>query len=169
MGYKIPKNDDNKIIIWKEDELVLLKNLLDEIIPASPDGRLPGAGALGIVDFLKQQVKKISSLDKLFSQGLAKGTALLKMRSGNKKLEELPAKERIRLVKELEKSEPDFFAALIRNTYMGYYTNPTVPPYFGLSDKPPQPNGYEMLPDDPKELDKLIEPVRKRGKCFREC
>ena len=57
MGYKIPKNDDNKIIIWKEDELVLLKNLLDEIIPASPDGRLPGAGALGIVDFLKQQVK----------------------------------------------------------------------------------------------------------------
>ena len=37
---------------WNDFEVGLLASLLDEIIPPSPDKRIPGAGALGVADFV---------------------------------------------------------------------------------------------------------------------
>ena len=77
--------------------------------------------------------------------------------------------DRLALAKILERREPDFFAALTRYIYMGYYTDPTVPSHFGLSAKPPHPYGYEVPDESPEELTALVEPVKKRGRCYQKC
>ena len=57
----------------------------------------------------------------------------------------------------------------LKHTYMGYYSEPSVRPYFGVSSNPPHPNGYEVPEEEPNLLESLVEPVKKRGICYRKC
>ena len=57
----------------------------------------------------------------------------------------------------------------LKHTYMGYYTEPSVRPYFGVSSNQPHPNGYEVPEEEPSFLECLVEPVKKRGICYRKC
>ncbi len=50
---------------------------------------------------------------------------------------------------------------------MGYYSRADIRPHFGLSDRPTQPEGYELPEDDPDELADMLAPVRARGRCYR--
>jgi len=54
------------------------------------------------------------------------------------------------VVEQLEQHEPAFFVALIRHTYMGYYSDARVRPLFGLSAEPTQSGGYAVPADDPQ-------------------
>ncbi len=156
-------------ITWNADEKALLNGLLDEIIPASDDGRIPsaGSGSLGVEDFIANKAREVPGLADLLKRGLRTAQALLEPKGDT--FEALPPADRLALAKILERREPDFFTALTRYTYMGYYTDPTVPPHFGLSAKPPHPYGYEVPDESPEELTALVEPVKKRGRCYQKC
>ncbi len=150
---------------WNEAERRLLNGLLDEIVPASADGRVPAAGTLGVVDFLASKAADDPALAALLRTVLKRAAALAESRGAS--FEALDAAGRIAVVEALERAEPDAFTALLQSAYMGYYSRPDVRPHFGLSDRPTQPDGYELPDDDPDELADLLAPVRARGRCYR--
>ena len=151
--------------IWSEAEARLLNDLLDEIVPASADRRVPAAGALGVAAFLAEKAagnpELLASLRSLLARAEARAD------SRGARLEGLDRDERVAVVEALEREMPEAFAALIRHTYMGYYSRADVRPHFGLSGRPTQPEGYELPEDDPDELADMLAPVRARGRCYR--
>ena len=150
---------------WSEAEGRLLRALLDDIVPASADGRVPAAGALGVADYITRKAADDPALAALFRDGLAHAARLAEARGAA--FEALDAAGRIGVVAALEREAPDAFTALLRHTYMGYYSRADVRPHFGLSDRPTQPEGYELPEDDPDELADMLAPVRARGRCYR--
>lgn len=135
----------------------LLHAILDELIPESTDGRMPAAGALGVADFICERVEADDELWKLFSDGLAKATSFI---DPNGKVDAA-------LVGKLETDEPGFFEALLRLTYMGYYSRGDIRALLGLSPKPVHPDGYDVPEQDLGEIETLTAPVRQRGRCYR--
>ena len=150
---------------WSEDQGHLLTRLLDEIVPASADGRVPAAGALGIADFLVSKASADPALAASLREVLSHAAALAEARGAN--FDDLDAAGRNAVVEALEREAPDAFTALLWHTYMGYYSRADVRPHFGLSDRPTQPEGYELPEDDPDELADMLAPVRARGRCYR--
>ena len=150
---------------WNEAERCLLNGLLDEIVPANVDGRVPAAGTLGVVDFLASKAADDPALAALLRTILTRAAALVESRGAS--FCALDAAARIAVVEALERAEADAFTALLRHTYMGYYSRPDVRPHFGLSDRPTQPDGYVLAEDDPDELEAMLTPVRGRGRCYR--
>ena len=150
---------------WSEDQGHLLSGLLDVIVPASADGRVPAAGALGIADFLVSKASADPALAVSLREVLAHAAALAEARGAN--FDDLDAAGRVAVVEALEREAADAFTALLWHTYMGYYSRADVRPHFGLSDRPTQPEGYELPEDDPDELADMLAPVRARGRCYR--
>ena len=150
---------------WTEAEGRLLAALLDELVPASADGRIPAAGALGVADFLARKALADPALAVLLRQGLARAAALAEARGAG--FDALDAAARVAVVEALEREAPDAFAALLRHTYMGCYSRADLRPLFGLSARPTQPEGYAVPEDDPDEVAELLAPVRERGRCYR--
>ena len=152
--------------IWSESHKALLNRILDEIIPASDDYRIPSGGSLGVAEYLEARAKETPELEEQFQRGLDRVAALAERKGGV--FEDLSSDERQQLVADLQTLEPDFFCALLRHTYMGYYTEPSVPPLFGLTDKAPHPDGYDVPDEDVEKLERLVDPVKARGRCYRE-
>ncbi len=150
---------------WSEDQGHLLSGLLDEIVPASADGRIPAAGALGIADFLVSKASADPALAASLREVLSHAAALADARGAS--FDDLDAAGRVAVVEALEREASDAFTALLWHTYMGYYSRADVRPHFGLSDRPTQPEGYELPEDDPDELADMLAPVRARGRCYR--
>ena len=137
----------------------LLDALLDQIIPASDDGRIPAAGALGVADFIGDKIAADVELGSLFQHGLA-NAAMLVSANGHRVEPDV--------VRQLEQDAADFFAALIRLTYMGYYSRGDIRALLGLSPKPVHPDGYDVPEQDLDEIEMLTASVRQRGQCYRE-
>ena len=150
---------------WSEDQGQLLTGLLDEIVPASADGQVPAAGALGIADFLVSKASADPALAVSLREVLSHAAALAEARGAN--FDDLDAAGRMAVVEALEQEAADAFTALLWHTYMGYYSRADIRPHFGLSDRPTQPEGYELPEDDPDELADMLAPVRARGRCYR--
>ena len=150
---------------WSEAERRLASAVLDRIVPASTDGRVPAAGALGVADFLADRASADPPLAALFRQVLAQAAALAEACGVH--FDALDAAERDAIVETLEREAPDAFAALVRHVYMGYYSRADVRPLFGLSAAPTQPQGYEVPSDDPGEIAALLAPVRALGRRYR--
>lgn len=152
---------------WNERERAFLDQILGQIIPASEDGKIPSAGSLGVAEFLAKKIQTEPELGQLFQQGML--FIVEQIKTVGKDFSSMNNEDWHAVVKKLEEQESEFFQALLRHTYMGYYSDAVVRPHFGLSANPPHPNGYEVPLDDPKELAALVHPVKKRGPCFREC
>ena len=150
---------------WNEAESHLLSALLDEIVPASADGRVPAAGALGVAEFLARRAVDDPELTALLRGVLSLAASLATARGAS--FNDLDTAGRIAVVEALEREAPDAFTALLWHTYMGYYSRADVRPHFGLSDRPTQPEGYELPDDDPDELAEMLAPVRARGRRYR--
>ena len=135
----------------------LLRSLLDELIPESTDGLMPAAGALGVANFICDRVEADAELELLFRDGLAKAASLADTGGGVDAA----------VVGNLEKDEPAFFEALLRQTYMGYYSRGDIRALLGLSPKPVHPDGYDVPEQDLDEIETLSAPVRRRGRCYR--
>ena len=129
----------------------LLDLLLDTLIPPSDDGRMPGAGALGLAAAVRERAP-----DDELSAGLA---ALEGARFGA-----LNGTERVALLRELETSRPAFIPAVYHPTCALYYQHPEVQAGLGMRPGPPHPKGYDL---EPGNLDAL-ERVRARGRLYRE-
>jgi len=139
-----------------------LAAVLDAIVPPSADGRLPGAGALGLASFIEARVIEHPDLRPAVEQGLATLAALARER-GADGFAALPADARAGLLNELGTREPAFLPGLIFQTYVGYYQHPRVLEGLGVEGRPPFPEGYALEPFDPE----LLEPVRRRDPLYR--
>jgi hypothetical protein len=134
-----------------------LAHVLDELVPPSDDGRMPGAGALGLAGWVEEAARGQSELARFLARTLA---AL-----GSRGFAALERAPRLELLNEMARAEPEPFRALLAFVYRGYYHQPRVVEALGLEPRPPFPKGYEVPPSDPA----LLDPVRRRAPFFRAC
>jgi hypothetical protein len=131
----------------------LLDAILDTLIPASADGRMPGAGSLGFADTIREQTQ---AAGEMLAAGLAAAEA-----AGFAKLD---PEARVTVLRELEKTQPGFVPTLYMLTCIAYYQHPSVLVGLGLEPRPPHPKGYELEPGNLTALER----VRARGKLWRD-
>jgi hypothetical protein len=147
--------------VFTEAQRELLAAALNRIIP--PEGPLPGAGDLGLVDFVESVVGRDTRLRRLFHDGMAQVQIAAAHREG-KEFSQLSAAAQDATLQEVEASLPEFFEALVRQTYNGYYTSPRIFQLIGYSPPNPQPKGYQ-----PELLDeRLLEKQRQRAPFWRQ-
>ena len=147
-----------------DGQLPLVNSMLERIVP--PDeggGKMPGAGELGVADFVDRVVGESAELKRLFTRGLAQ-IEIASQTQHSKDFVDLSSQQKDTVLKNVETQEPEFFRALVRQTYNGYYTNARVIELLGLEGRPPQPRGYELEQGDFS----LIENVKKRGQAYRD-
>jgi Gluconate 2-dehydrogenase subunit 3 len=136
----------------------LLASLLDVILPASPDGRLPGAAALDLAAHVVRTVQQTAMLRPLVEYGLSTIEELARTRSPAG-FTALSASERTALLEEFARTDQFFLPAFLYLAYSGYYGHPTVVAALGLEPRAPHPKGHRMEEDDLS----LLDPVRRRG------
>ena len=156
-------SEDTSDPVFSPDEERTLSSVLDEIIPPRSDGRLPGAGELGLARYIEHAVQQTPELGPAIAQGLA---ALddLAGRRGARGFTALPGQDKLEVLNEIARTKPGFLPGLIFHTYAGYYQNGRVVEALGLEPRPPHPEGYEMEPSDLT----LLDGVRQRRKLYRE-
>ena len=137
-----------------------LESVLDEIIPPSGDGRLPGAGEAGLVRYIEQHAPELRPT---IAQGLSALDELAAGR-GARGFEALSREDKLELLNELATAQPAFLPGLMLQTYVGYYQNDRVLEGLGLEPRPPYPDGYKMEPTDLG----LLDGVRRREKLYRD-
>lgn len=135
-----------------------LRAALSRIIPASES--LPSAGDL-IPDAVEESVARAPTLRRTFIDGLTwlEITAWI---GGDRAFANLRPDEQDGLLQRAETESPVFFELLVRQTYQGYYTHPTIVASLGLPASP-QPVGYSLPPFDAS----LLDAVRARGPVWR--
>jgi hypothetical protein len=149
---------------FSDDEERTLTSVLDEVIPPSDDGRLPGAGELGLARHVEQMLDQTPALRPLIVQGISGLDELARSR-GSQSFAALSKPDRVQVLNELGPKQPAFLPTLLLYTYGGYYQNGRVVEALGLEARPPFPEGYEVEPNDLTLLDE----VRQRPKMYREC
>ena len=137
------------------DEERLLVRLLDVIVPPSGDGRLPGAGQLGLVEHIARTVRETPMLRPVVEYGMsALGELAAKRGDGDVRA----------VLEEFAAGDQFFMPAFLFLVYSTYYQNPRVLAALGLEARPPHPKGHEMEPIDLT----LLDPVRRRDGLFRK-
>lgn len=144
---------------FSEDEMHMLASVLDEIIPPSTDGRLPGAGQLGLARYIDEAMQKTPELRSMIAQGLSDLDTLARSRKTTD-FAALAKEDKLQLL-----NEQGFVLPLAFQTYTAYYQHPQVVEALGLEARPPHPKGYQMEPNDLT----LLDGVRRRSKMYREC
>jgi len=142
----------------------LLAAVLDELIPPRPDGRLPGAGALGLGAVVEHAAAGAPEIGPVLTAGFAALESLAR-RSDPKGFTSLSPNARVETLRELEKAEPMFIPTLLTLACVGYYSDQRVITVIKGEARPPHPLGYELEADDLSMLDR----VRARGRLYREC
>jgi len=148
---------------FPEQHVRTLDRVLDEIIPPSEDGRLPGAGEIGLVQHIEAALRPMPELRVMIEQSLAALDDLARQRH-DRPFAALAKAERAALVKELESTHHALPPILTMYVYTGYYMHPRVLETLGLEARPPHPKGFDMPPNDLS----LLDPVRARGKRYRD-
>jgi len=144
-------------------QLRALAVVLDDIIPPRADG-LPGAGGVGVAAYVDEVLNALPELKAMVAQGLDALDGLARAR-GAVSVADLPAAEQTALVNQLACSDNALPPIVMLHAFAGYYQQPRVIEALGLPVRPPHPQGYEMAPVDLS----LLDPVRARGRCYREC
>lgn len=142
----------------------LLAAVLDELIPSRPDGRLPGAGTLGVGAVVEHAAAGTPELGQVLTAGFA-ALEELAQRSDPKGFGALSRGARIEMLRDLEKAEPMFIPTLMTLACAGYYSDERVLAVINGDARAPHPLGYEIEADDFS----LLDSVRARGKLYREC
>ncbi|MCH9853758.1 MAG: hypothetical protein K0U45_09695 [Alphaproteobacteria bacterium] len=131
----------------------LLDDILDALIPANKAQNIPSAAALGgVKDFILKHAENNQDFEKQLTHILTN----------------IEADALVDSLKKMETSFHQEFQALLRLTYMGYYSRPEIRVLFGLSNKPTQPDGYDV-PSDEALLANLTASVVARGACYLKC
>jgi hypothetical protein len=133
-----------------------LAAVLDEIVPPRADGRLPGAGSLGLAGAVEASLARAAgavaalaeALDSLAARGFGA----------------LATGERLAALRAFEAEHAGFLPGLVFPTYAAYYRDPRVYAALGLEPRPPHPKGHALEPGDLRSLDA----VRARGKIYRD-
>ena len=141
--------------MWSEKEKKILSEILDELIPANPDKKIPSAGQLGVASFIFEEASKTPKLQDEIKLALKFVISKADMVSPY-------------LVREIELIHPNAFGSLITETYKGYYSRPDIRKKLDLSEKPVHPFGYEVKSESNEYLKELTENVRARGTVYRD-
>jgi hypothetical protein len=149
---------------FSDDERRALASVLDQIIPESRDGTLPGAGQIGLAAYIEETQRKTPELRPAIDEGLTALGEILGAR-GAARLEDLDGAQRLEVMNELVAKAPAFVPGLVFHTYVAYYQHARVVEALGLEPRPPHPLGYALESGDLS----LLDAVRRRGPIFREC
>ena len=141
-------------------EIATLSAVLDTLIPPSRERGLPGAGALGLAQHLRDAVPELSAL---VDPALAELDARAR-ESDAAGFAALTLEARHAALCELSERQPALLPGLLFQTYRAYYSHPTVLSALGVPPRPPHPEGYEIGADDLS----LLENVRSRRKLYRD-
>ena len=133
--------------------------VLDRLIPSQ--GEMPGAGEAGTADYLDGIAAGSAGIARLFSAGL-QDIEIAAAQQGSE-FKELRSDQQDEVLREVETDSPQFFDLLVRHTYNGYYSNPTVVELLGLDPRPPQPRGNRVERGDLSSLQVVAE----RGQAYR--
>ena len=136
------------------DRRELLAAVLDVLIPA--DAGFPPAGAIA----LEHVLSAVASGE---SEALL-GRALRAIAEATADFSALGADEREGLLREIERTHPDAFDALVRHTYAGYYSHPEIVTRLGLTPGPLHPRGHRIKDAELPDLTRVMS----RGPLFRQ-
>lgn len=139
----------------------LANQVLDSLVPGRDD--LPGAGAIGVTDYLDRAGGGSLPLRRTLTDLLAaiETTSLSKF-TGT--FSDLNGDQRTAVLQQVEADHGPLFTELLRRTYAGYYSDPVVLSALGIDARPPQPRGYTLTPFDPA----VLEGVRNRDRIYRD-
>lgn len=140
---------------WTKAQTNLLNAILDQLIPSNPEKYIPGAGELGVSDFLAECAAK--------NESFRDSVDTLLRRANELAGEVTPA-----FVRQLETELPAAFTALLTETYKGYYSRPDMRAKVGVGAHPVHPEGYDVARETPQLMDELTASVRMRGPIFRD-
>ncbi|HJQ82776.1 MAG TPA: gluconate 2-dehydrogenase subunit 3 family protein [Candidatus Binatia bacterium] len=148
------------------EEAALVDGLLDVVVPASGDGRLPAAGTLGLAAAIAERIARTPMLRPVVEYGLGALADRATQRNPGG-WAALTADDRSALVREFAASDDFFMPAFLFLAYASYYRHPRVVTTLGREPRPPHPEGYAMDEDDWSEASALLAPVRRRRKLYR--
>ncbi len=150
--------------LFTPPETIALAAVLDSIIPPSLDGRMPGAGEIGLVARIEADFASNDELANVVRVGLAALDAAAR-EQGAASFPALEPPARAAAVRLQHETDPSLVSTLLFSTLIGYYEHPQVLVALGQEPRPPFPAGYAMAPFDPA----LLEPVLQRsGKLYRD-
>lgn len=133
----------------------LLGSILDQLVPGSRERNIPGAGEIGVADYLARVAARRPGFDAAVKRLLARASELADGIDPD-------------AICQLERTMPIEFAELLTETYKGYYSRPDMRAKVGVGAHPVHPSGYEVDQESAEFLDSLIEPVRARGPFYRD-
>jgi len=149
---------------FSADELRTLAAALDEIIPPSADGKLPGAGFLAGGTRFASVIRLMPGLDLALVGGLTALNEHARQRGGEG-FAALAGVDRLAVLNEVAAVDGGLVPSLMFVAYSTYYVEDRVIEAIGMEARPPHPKGFVMAASDPA----LLEPVRARGKLYRDC
>ena len=106
--------------VFTEAQQSLLTAALNCVIPE--EGNMPGAGDLGVIEFIETLVAPDPKLRRLVNEGLSQIVVAASVQSGQEFVD-LDKDDQNEALKEVQAQQPAFFDFLLRQCYNGYYTN----------------------------------------------
>jgi hypothetical protein len=137
-----------------------MQAFLDVVIPPSKDGKMPGAGSLGLSEGLAAAIEEDPMLGPMVLAGLdaIRQAALERDPAG---LAGLSPEGRLGVVQDGLNVHGFLMLGVTRYLYPAYYQHPRVLEGLGEPPRPPFPEGYEVEATDPRLLEKLLTRQRK--------
>ena len=108
---------DNAKLFLTAPQYALMVAVLGRIIPR--EGELPGAGELGVADYMDTAIASSQGLRRLFAEGLASLEADSQEMS-SKGFVSLSEQQAVKVLQRVESEHGDFFEAMVRHTYAGH-------------------------------------------------
>ena len=146
--------------IFSAAERELLRLVLNRLVPAELG--FPAAGDLGIGAYLEEVTADAPAARRLFVDGLRQ-IGMAGQRDGGDGFAALTGAEQDAALRRVERAEPAFFEALVRQTYSGYYSHAAVLRLLGVEGAP-QPRGFRVDPFAPG----LVERVSRSAFTYRQ-
>ncbi len=143
-----------------EAQRTVLGAVLDMIVPASSDGRMPSAAEINVPDYIQEHASQLlpticAELDRLDADaGALHGQGFVALSKADREA----------LVARIRATEPLFMGSLAIQTVTAYYQNDRVLEAIGMEARAPFPEGYTVVSGDLS----LLDPVRKRGRIYRD-
>jgi hypothetical protein len=137
----------------------LLALMLDSLVP--PGDGFPGASSVALDHVLAMAAASVD-LERLLSDGL-RAVEEASRGDGQTDFASLTDEGREQVLRRVERSHAAFFEAMVRQTYDGYYSHPTIVAQLGLDAGPLHPRGHRVEEVDLPDLAR----VTARGPIYR--
>ena len=129
-----------------------LAAMVDVMIPASEDGRMPSARDVDVATYLNEKSPELLPVLATVLDDLDEGFA------------DLDFSKRLEIVRLWSESQAELFNGLLFHTYCCYYQDDRALTGIGLAGGPPFPRGNTVIQGDLS----LLDPVSERAQGYRK-